>query len=67
MKDTVTKNECLYALQNGGLNLKEAHIIYDHFFNKGMDWLMLEFILTIQQEEPDRFQSLICDLEETTE
>jgi len=66
MDNKITKNDCLYALQDGGLDLKEANIIYDHFFNKGINWLMLEFILTIQQEEPDRFKSVVCDLEETT-
>lgn len=64
--DTATKNDCLYALQEGGLDLKEAHMIYDHFINKGINWLMLEFILTIQKEEPDRFKSVVCDLEDVT-
>jgi len=59
-----TKNDCLYALQEGGLDLKEAHLIYDHFLEKGIDWLMLEFILTVQQEDPDRFQSVVFDIEE---
>jgi hypothetical protein len=65
-EDIATKNDCLYALQEGGLDLREAHMIYDHFFNKGINWLMLEFILTIQKEEPDRFQSVVCDLEDIT-
>ena len=64
MEDVVTKNDCLYALQEGGLDLKEANLIYDHFYNKGTYWLLLEFILTIQQEDPERFASIVCELEE---
>jgi hypothetical protein len=63
-EDVATKNDCLYALQEGNLDLKEAHLIYNHFSKKGIDWLMLEFILTIQEEDPTRFQSLVYELEE---
>ena len=64
MEDTANKNDCLYALQEGGLDLKEANTIYDYFTNKGINWLMLEFILTIQEEDPARFQSIAHELEE---
>ena len=64
MDDTVKKNDCLYALQEGGLDLKEANLIYDHFHDKVINWLLLEFILTIQQEDPKRFESIVCELED---
>jgi hypothetical protein len=64
IEDIVNKNDCLYALQAGNLDLKEANMIYDHFYNKGINWLLMEFILTIQQEDPDRLSSIVCELED---
>lgn len=68
MLEKVTKNECLYALQEGGLDLKEANTIYDYFVNEaGVNFLMLEFICSVQEEDPTRFQSVIADIEEENE
>jgi hypothetical protein len=64
MTERVTKTECLYVLQEGGLSLDDAHKVYNHFTEKGIDFLMLEFILTIQQEDKDRLASVAAELEE---
>ena len=60
----ITKNDCLQVLQSSGLNLKEANTIYDYFIDKGINWLLLEFILN---QEEGHFGSVIADLEEEHE
>ena len=62
--EPVTKNECLYALQEGGLDLKESDLVYNYFIEKGIDFLMLEFILATQQDDPRRFGDVVCEIEE---
>ena len=65
MLSKVTKQECLTVLQEGGLNLKDANAIYNYFANDlGIEFLMLEFILTVQEEDPENFATLAAELEE---
>ena len=58
------KKECLYALQETGLGLKEATLVYDHFINEGIDFLMLEFILSNQETDKNAFHSLAAELQD---
>lgn len=65
MLEKVTKQECLSVLQDGGLDLKDANAIYDYLANKlGIEFLMLEFILAVREEDPTMLDSLAADLEE---
>lgn len=64
MNSKVTKAECLYALQENQMSLKDANKIYDFFINKGIDFLMLEFICATLEDDPFRFHSVLADLEE---
>lgn len=65
MLQKVTKQECLNVLQDGGLSGAAANRVYNYFANDlGIEFLMLEFILSVQEEDPRMLGDLSIDLEE---
>ena len=41
----------------------DAENIYEHFYNKGVHWLMYEFILNVVSEDENRLNEIAADLE----
>lgn len=41
----------------------DAEKIYEHFYNKGIHWLIAEFILGLAEEDENRLNELAAELE----
>jgi hypothetical protein len=65
--DHTTKQDVINLI-NSYLNADDgepldAEKIYEHFYNKGVHWLMYEFILGVVEEDENRLNEIAAELE----